>query len=460
MNDKRKQELTELLNEAMDSLEIRSVSGDWSLMCTDEYTEHLRKHWTSYSMDSKAIVFRFRPRIVNESTRSKLLDFMREELGQSISEDKLLTATFFVLGGHSDGIYLSELLEQFLRIAIALGADAAISAFDKCTEEESGSYKVIALLKGITLEEEKQVFEGIQLIPLPDSVSELPSYLPYTVHRGMSEDYFCSRTLLVINYSISPIFHKPVLLATTSDEFNSQKARFQTEVKGGQFPNLNETDFYEKFCQALSLACNSPVEIAHKWEWIAGDELFNVSHGVQGGITSFGHPSLFDPRIEPGDPHIEEAKRLYDILANPDSGVGEKLRIPINRWIKSKTSANYNDPIIDLGIAFESLYVPDGGGDITYKFAVRAAQHLGKNKAHRKKLLERFKQIYGCRSTVVHSGTLEKSPRFGDRRIPVSDFIKISQKLCRRSIKKVLNDRCLPDGDYWNDLILGGEAED
>ena len=377
MTEEKKRELAKLLEEAMGSLEIRSLSGDRALMCLEVYTEHLRKCWASYSKESKKVVFRFRPRIVSEAIRSKLLDFIQEELGQFIHEDKMLSAAFYVLGGTSDGFYLDELLEQLLRIAIARGVDEAVSAFDKCTEEESGSYKVIALLKGMTLEEEKQVFEGIQLIPLPDFPSELPSYLPYTLHRGMSEDYFCSKTLLVINYSISPIFHKPVLLATTSDEWNSQKERFQVEVKGGKFPILNETDFYEKICQALSLACNSPVEIAHKWEWIAEDELFNVSHGALGGIVSFGYPGLFDPRTEPGETHIEEAKRLYDILANPDSGVGGKLRIPINRWIKSKTAANYDDPIIDLGIAFESLYVPDGGGDLTYKFSIRAARHLG-----------------------------------------------------------------------------------
>ena len=456
MTEERKRELGQLLEEAMESLEIRSCSGDGVLMGLEVYTEHLRKCWASYSKEVKKIVFRFRPRIVSVATRSKFLDFIREELGQFICGDKILTATFFVLGGHSNGIYLFELLEQLLRIAIASGLNGAVSAFDKCTEQESGSYKVIALLKGITLDEEKQVFEGIQLIPLPDFPSELPSYLPYTLHRGMSEDYFCSKTLLVINYSISPIFHKPVLLATTSDEWNSQKERFQVEVKGGKFPILNETDFYEKICQALSLACNSPVEIAHKWEWIAEDELFNVSHGALGGIVSFGYPGLFDPRTEPGETHIEEAKRLYDILANPDSGVGGKLRIPINRWIKSKTAANYDDPMIDLGIAFEALYLLKNERGITATLSIRAAWHLGKDKGHRKELLTKFRQIYRCRSKAVHEGKLSETAQFGEEEIPISEFIEEAQNLCRKSIKKILKDGEFPD---WNDLILGGEDE-
>ena len=455
MTEERKRELTELLHEAMESLEIRSVSGDWSLMCLEEYTEHLRKSWTSYSRESNKVVFRFRPKIVNQRIESRFLEFIREEFSQFIHEGKILSATFYVLGGTSDGFHLDDLLEQLLRIAIVRGVDEALLAFDRCTQGKSGSYKVIALLKGMRLKEAKEVFEGMQLVPLPDSTSELPSYLPYTLHRGMSDDYFCSKTLLVINYSINPMFHKPVLLATTSNEFNSQKERFQVEVNGGKFPGLYIEDFYEKFCQAFSLACNSPIEIAHKWEWMAADKLFNVSHGALGGIMSVGCHRWFESPAEVEEVDIEKAKSLYHIL-DKNSDIWTKLRIPINRWIDSKTSDTYEDQIIDLGIALESLYVPDGGGDLTYKFSVRGAWHLGQNNKHRSELRTKLAHMYGHRSTVVHGGRIDRKVKFGERRIDVIDFIRQSQDLCQQSIMKVLTDKCLPDANYWNRLVLGG----
>ena len=123
----------------------------------------------------------------------------------------------------------------------------------------------------------------------------------------------------------------------------------------------------------------------------------------------------------------------------------------------SKIKRSWIDKIIDLGIAFEALYVPDGGsGEIRFRLAVRAAWHLGKDKEDRNKLLQKFKQIYDCRSNAVHSGKLDERVRFGEEHIPTSEFIQRAQNLCRESIMKILEDRKLPN---WNSLILGGEDE-
>ena len=132
------------------------------------------------------------------------------------------------------------------------------------------------------------------------------------------------------------------------------------------------------------------------------------------------------------------------------------MQIAIDRWVESKTGRSYLDKIIDLGIAFESLYVSDSSGEITFKFSVRAAWHLGKNKEHRNELLTKFKQIYNCRSKAVHSGDLDPTVKFGEERMPISEFIEKAQDLCRESIMKVLENEQFPD---WNDLILGGEVE-
>ena len=222
-----------------------------------------------------------------------------------------------------------------------------------------------------------------------------------------------------------------------------------------------EDDFCEQFCQALSLACNFSSQIAFSWRFLAEDQLFNLSYGIEGATLgtsnlAFWPSDPFGIPIEAGEAEIEEAKCLYKKLVDLDSNDREKLQISIDRWIKSKTPEKPIDKIIDLGIAFEALYVPDGGGDITYKFSIRAARHLGKDKEDRKELLKKFGQIYGCRSKAVHSGKLEERPKFGEERIPISEFIEKAQNLCRKSIKKILKDKQFPD---WNSLLLGGEDE-
>ena len=162
------------------------------------------------------------------------------------------------------------------------------------------------------------------------------------------------------------------------------------------------------------------------------------------------HFNLSGSSYEAGESDIEKAKCLYDSLSK-NSDIREKLRIPIDRWRQSKALGSNIDKIIDLGIAFEALYVPDGGGDLTYKFSIRAARHLGKNKKDRNKLLTKFKQIYNCRSSAVHSGQVDQTVKFGKKRISVSDFIEKAQDLCRKSIKKILEDGEFPD---WDNLIL------
>ena len=464
MTEERKRELRQLLEEAKQSLEIRLLLGDGALLSVEEYGDLLRKRWTSYSEDSLRTIGSFQLYVTNEVAKSKLLDFIRVEYAPFICEDKILSASDVMLNSglsiddSSHAYHLEDLLKQLLHITIVYGIKKAVSDFHRCTEETHGSVKYMVLLEGIKLRTEIQVFDGIQLVPLPNSASELPHYLP-DMSPHVSRDFYLGKTVLICNCSISPIFHKP-FLSTAIQEYEGQKERiFRVEINSEYFQNCKMQDFpLGVLCEILSLACSSPIQIAAAWKFLAEDELFNLNFGL-GSITTWEH-SPISSSTEVGEDQIEEVKCLFEKLDDIDSKDREKLRIAIDRWIMSKTNKRDVDKMIDLGIALEALYVPDSGrGEIRFKLAVRAAWHLGKDKANRDKLLKRFKQIYDCRSDAVHSGELEEMPKFGDGRIPVSDFIKKAQSLCRKSIMKVLNDECVPNLNYWNSLILGNEDE-
>ena len=158
---------------------------------------------------------------------------------------------------------------------------------------------------------------------------------------------------------------------------------------------------------------------------------------------------------------IDEAKRLYEKLINPNSNVVGKLQISIDRWIKSLTSQTVVDKIIDLGIAFEALYLSetDYNREIRFRFSLHAARHLGKDKAHREELMKEFKAIYDWRSAVVHTGKLPKKGSGKKKKWytpeEVWEFIRNAQDLCRDSILKILEDGKFP---IWKDLILGEES--
>ena len=380
---------------------VKIVSRDGGSLSVAEYGEQLRERWAFYSAESRSVKD-FSPVIVIDETTLKLHALIKSELGQFINEDRIVTAISYAMGGSSEGVHLNSFLTQLLRITIAQGTEEAVLAFDRCTKDTHASIQCAALLEGIKIEEAIQVFEGVRLVPVPDSPSVSLPYLPPIPPRGISEEFYYSQTLLIIDYIISPMFHKPV----HPPVFQSEKELFRIEVRDGRFSYCTEFDFFEKFCAALSLACDSPVQISMKWDLLPEDAIFTVGNGP--GVARYLIPGLFGKSTEVGRPDIEKAQCLYEIL-DKNSDINEKLRIPIDRWIRSKVITTSVDKIIDLGIALETLYVPDGGsGEIRFKLAVHAAWHLGKNKEDRRKLMKEFKEIYDWRSKVVHTGKLPK----------------------------------------------------
>ena len=478
MTKKKKQELRQLLNEAVkeENLEIRYGSEPVSLPI-DVYRNYLQERWASYGVDflSFSLWTPLTPIIVDETTKSKLFEFIRWELILFIEEDDIIgflsdtvpaasytitsdsTGRFRLDSCHFSRVNLYRLMERLLKIAIGKGIEEAVSFFDRysCSEGIHDVFHMVTLIEGIELKTEIKVFEGVRLVPLPSSeipeqfAQYLPGLLSYALMDQANEFY--GNALLVVDDPGFSILHKPVSGPGFPRGLPVEKLPFQFEAHDVKCPNFNEEVFY----QALSLVCNTSVQMIIG-EWIAEpDKSLVLDDGIT-GLNMFLDP--FDDLAEVEEADIKKATCLYNILINLDSKSLEKLQISIDRWIRSKKSENDIDKMIDLGIAFETLYVPDSNrGEIGFKLAARAAWHLGKDKKDRKERWRQIKQIYNQRSKVVHSGQPDRPIKFGADEVSIFEFIKESQNLCRDSIMKVLNARRFPD---WSSLIIGGEAED
>ena len=483
MTDARKQELRQLLNKATarDNLKIRYGYDGPISISVDIYERYLQERWAYYGMDflSFSSSTRFMPDVIDGATKSKLLDFITEELALFIEKDAIIdfvkesipianyviesdSAGGFHLHSHQfTRLHLSSLLGRILEIAIGRGIAEAVSVFDTCSCPEGtySAFQRVALLEGIKLVTEVQIFEGVRLVPLPSS--EISEELLQSLHGFSGQlhvellSFFRNTTLLIIDRPGFSIFHK----SSKKHQGGYYVDNLPSQVEGNdvRFPNSQAVNsFRDLFCQVLSLCCNSAVEIVHEGLFLDEDKSFNPND-VRLGIG--GHLNLFGIPTEGGEAEIEEAMRLYQILkTNLNSGFGKRLQIAIDRWVRSWTNKDLVDSIIDLGIAFESLYVPDSDrGEIRFKLAVRAAWHLGKDKEDRNQRLRQLKQIYDRRSKAVHSGQPSQPVKFGTDEVSISEFIRRSQELCRDSIMKFLEKGQFPD---WNSLIIGGEVED
>lgn len=234
--------------------------------------------------------------------------------------------------------------------------DDEINRAIEMAEKSRKHFQQIALLNGIGLEIEVEVFPGIRLVPLPPSLGKKGTEIPRYVSKWASTvgiDYFFHKTQLIIDSSES------------HDEFD-----------------------LEQFCQSLSLVCNSAVQIATVVSLKKDEDPFGLVP-----YTGPTHSHL--PRDLAKDSDIKEAKRLYKRLDGLPLDVRRKLHIPINRWIKSHAQQSAMsdrmidpeirpehisgspttrdvDKMIDLGIAFESLFL-SGRKNLSLKFRKRAS---------------------------------------------------------------------------------------
>ena len=502
MTEERKQELAELLEEATkrENLEIRYGPEPIPLPL-DVYRTYLQERWASYGIDFlsySSFLTSLAPDIVVTTIKSNLLDLIREELAQLIYgnvtsgsfEGSVPVASYDITSDSDDrsrlhsvrgqraplDSFIEPLIERLLKITIGKDIEEAVSFFDRYSRPEGahGIFHMVTLIEGIEPKTEIQVAEGVRLVPLPSSripeqfARYLPDLLSYTLMDHANECY--GNALLVIDDPGFSILREPAPDPTSSRGVPIDELRwrdpidelpFPVEVHDANFPKFNK----EVFCQALCLVCNSQVKMV-SGEWISEPDKSLLLNDKMAGLNMSINPCDHSVEVEEAD--IEKARCLYDIL-DKNSDLKEKLRIPIDRWIKSKKPEDFMtfeerfDPIIDLGIACEALYLSDidETTELSFRLRLRAAWHLGENEEDRGRLMKVFGEIYDWRSKVVHTGKLPEKRVSRRKRRPftrqeVRQFIERPQDLCRESILKILENGEFPK---WNSLILGGEEE-
>ena len=470
MTGNRKQELSQLLGEAMEGLEIRDEYGVSLSLPEDVYRSYLKESWKHYGLDCfYPHWIRLSLDIVSEKTKSRLLGFIREELALFLGAggDTISATTCLIESTSNDRpsvsrfdkqhIHLDLILKRLLDIALVRCIEEAVSVFDRCSRPEGahGCFQDVSLVEGLKVTKDLEVSKGVRLVPLQSSeisrkVSDyLPRFPYYAFLRETSN--FGGKTLLVIDRPGFSIFHE----RGPDGESPLEDLPFQIGEQNVIIRTRDEIDsFQESFTQALSLILNHRIQITYRWFCLGEERTFNLRDG---SVTWPRHANRFRIPTEASEADIEKAKCLKKRLEDLDSGVRDKLQIAIDRWINSRVNRDPLNQIIDLGIALEVLYVPDGRGDITYKLAIRAARHLGKDKKDREDLLAKFKQIYNCRSKAVHAGHVDTTVKFGEEKIGRSKFITHARDLCLRSITKILDEGKFTD---WDSLILGGEVEE
>lgn len=446
-------ELEGLLAQALESVTIQY--GQSLQLSPTQFKGLLHECRAAYLPHERSKVAASQIEVTRPEVKQKVLEIMNRELADHIRDGNVLSATIAIAGGsRTGGSPVEYILRNLLLRLIADGPGEAAQAFADCTTRTSCKFHRFFLLSGVTVPHPVEIFEGITLEPLPDSVYELPHHVPSLRtesdrFRSVSIKDVLGKTVLRVEYEASPIFHKPAQNYTF--QFMPQE-HFTIKLKGQEIPDLN----LDKLCQALSVVGRRNVRAVLIWTSLLDYEIFDLTSRLNiGGIGYSGEishlPSSEPVQLKP--PQCPAIKTIYKGLTELQTGTWQKLRISIDRWAKSMAEEDTIDQIIDLGIALECLYVPNGRSEVRYRLAHHAAWHLGKDKEHRQQLSKELRQIYDARSVAVHTGVLGEKTR---KSMPngESEFVRRAQELCWLGLSKVIDAGEFPD---WKNLIMGDD---
>ena len=427
----------------------------------DLYREYLQESWQYYGLDCFSPYWiRLSLDIVCATTKSRLLDFIREELTQflGIGGDTITATTCLIESTSPDNprvcffdsqhIHLDLILKRLLDIALVRGIEQAVLVFDRCSRPEGAHecFQDVALVEGLIIKKDLEVFKGVRLVPLRSSEisrkigRKLPRFPYYAFLRETSN--FGGKTLLVIDRPGFSIFHE----RGPDGEFPLEDLSFQIAEQNVIFRTRDEIDsFQESFTQALSLILNYRIQITYRWFCLGEERTFNLRDG---SVACPRPPDRFQIRKPASEDDIEKANCLYERLVDFDSGGRNKLQLAIDRWIKSKTDGREVDKIIDLGIALEALYVSEScKKGKSWQICNHASAYLRENQTHRAQLETEFKAIYNLRFDVIHNRGIGKEVKVGEQSVPVTDLVKNAQDLCRKSILTIVKEGKFPDWD-------------
>ena len=442
MNSEKQSILAALLREALNSVAIShsrlgpihpSAYGQMVSRNRSRYDPNLRFHVLIYDIE-----------IQNASIAEAILQLLRDELKEVISDDKVYSASFAILGGMA-GSPLKDVLKNLMKEAIVSGPQNAARSFYTSIARGHLVFQNYYLLSGIKVANETQVLDGISLIPLSNNGADLPHFLPSTFNLSSME--FLSKTLLRVDVSVSPVLREPpkadAPLSGLDDGFHI--AVYSAEV--GQFHP-------ERFFQALTLVGEQPVQAAMTWRHLPDNEIFDLSMGTGSGYSySLARSAASD---EFSEAQIRQAVDLYHKIVALPPEVLNQLEIPIERWMKSKTQQGYVDKLIDLGIAFESFFLRGISQEVTFRFSLRGSLYLGQDLEERSRLKRELEQFYRYRSRAVHEGTLPETVKVNGQTVRIRQFIERSQELFKQSLLKAIESCQLPN---WSTIELGGKQE-
>ena len=232
---------------------------------------------------------------------------------------------------------METLLGRLLNLLIMLGSEGATSSFIRSVELDVCPYRRLTLVGGVTLEDEVLLYDGIRLLPLPDSGESPPATYPSLLPDSELRHRFKRAVVIDEDRTASPRFKRP-----------DDASPFMTKSISEQAPNFDP----RSFCLLLSLATKAYAYVSMQWTSLPEDEFTDLI-----GSSAFQYVGVRSPenRDAISVEQVEEARVLYKKFKSLPDHIQGALTTPLVRLAESASGKGIDDRILDLGIALESL---------------------------------------------------------------------------------------------------------
>ena len=363
------------------------------------------------------------------------LRLMLEPFMTSLNGKELVRTNIgLVAAGAGGPTELDRFARQVLTSAILIGSTRTVTLLREWANGEPVRYTRFTVLSGFRIEGDQRQFpieDGLTIQALPSSQDQL-------LALGAPEMWVGSP----ISFSPLPlggpqIYGSPAMvmeMARGPVFSQAQEVPLENKpVASGPF-GLNDESFH-----ALALTCDAPVLSSCAWSRIPVD----VQSFVPWARFTPNHVVLYDggdAMFAPSATLTHEAlARAIDLCHKiVEHGLGNKARTALARWTKSM-QGQFADRFIDLRIALEALYAPDGGsGEISYRVRTRCARHMANSFADRLAIAEEVKRFYNTASAFAHGSMSVRDGRTAKPKH--KQQLEHARAICRDALIKIIEE--------------------
>jgi len=313
-----------------------------------------------------------------------------------------------------------------IRRGTEVGSSQAVADLARYVEATEIPCLLTMALSGITIEEPCDFGGGVKLLPwdaLPDSG------LKRHVHRQSFEGFSLRLpTAAIVREETLPKRH------ITPDEFQRSRPLLTP---------LDDARLQDALLCAGMIGPTAPYALA---TFLGAPAWVPVTTG---GIA-MPLPEGWPVHKEWAKTQCSDAKALHLAFLKLNTSRKELLRLAMQRLNRAMRRRFSVDAAIDLGIALEALFLSDMDeerGEPTFRLRIRAARYLGSTKPDRDALFRLVGDLYGARSSAVHTGRVADQIRGR----PMGDVLAEGYSVAARAVRRMIIEGP-PD---WGQVMLG-----